>query len=358
MRNLKNWVYGCILFLACISIRLYSLNPARVESGYSTGFFPGFSAFQRTVFGKIPFCIGDIIYLLLFFWLIALFSVFLSSLVRNKKIPNFFHTTLKCLFSLMALYIIFNVFWGLNYNRKGIKWQLGLPEREQYSTEDLRNLNCLLLDNINQSKRAIMNGQKKLSSGQLFKKVDEAYQSAAVQFPFLQYQPVSIKPGLWGNWQSYTGISGYYNPFTGEAQMNMHLPDFILPYTACHEVAHQLGYAKEMEANFVGYIAAVSSKDTLFHYSAYIDLFMYANMSLYFSDSSFARICRNDLLPQVKEDYKRWRNFKRTHQSFMNPVITVLYGNFLKQNQQPLGMQSYNAVTGFLIDWYKKYGKI
>ncbi|HRD42250.1 MAG TPA: DUF3810 family protein, partial [Ferruginibacter sp.] len=66
----------------------------------------------------------------------------------------------------------------------------------------------------------------------------------------------------------------------------------------------------------------------------------------------------NDLLPQVKEDYKLWRNFKRAHQSFMNPVITVLYGNFLKQNQQPLGMQSYNAVTGFLIDWYKKYGKI
>ena len=358
MKINSKWLLGSVLLALCIAIRAYSQNASHVEWAYSSRFFPGFSGFQRMLFGKIPFCIGDILYLLLFGWLVAQLIKCIVFVIRSKKMPNFLQNTGSFFLNLMFIYIVFNVFWGLNYNRQGIKWQLGLPEKEAYSTEELRNLNCLLLDKINQSKQAVLRQKKFPSTQQLFKQVYEAYQSATVQFPFLKYEPVSIKPGIWGNLQSYTGISGYYNPFTGEAQMNMHLPDFILPYTACHEVAHQLGYAKEMEANFVGYIAAISSKDTLLHYSVYFDLFMYANNSLYFSDSAFAKICRKDLLPQVKEDYLKWHNFKRAHQSYMNAFVNLVYGNFLKQNQQPLGMQSYNAVTGFLIDWYKKYGKI
>jgi hypothetical protein len=79
---------------------------------------------------------------------------------------------------------------------------------------------------------------------------------------------------LWGWLGNYVGFTGYYNPFTGEAQVNTTVPKFLQPFTASHEVAHQLGYAKEMEANFVGYLAASHSTDTLFRYSVYLDLFL------------------------------------------------------------------------------------
>lgn len=358
MNNIKKWLWAGVFLAACIGIRVYSHYGTLVENGYSTRFFPRFSAIQRMFFGKIPFCLGDILYLLLFLWLSILLFRFLKSVIIQKRKPKMGNILGKLFFISATVYIIFNIFWGLNYNRKGINWQLGLPDTAAFNTEDLRNLNCLLLDKINQSKLALMKQEKYPTNRRLFQIVNEAYQSAAEKFPFLKYAPVSLKPGLWGNLQSYSGISGYYNPFTGEAQINTHLPSFILPYTACHEVAHQIGYAKEMEANIVGYLAAVSSKDTLLHYSAYIDLFMYANTNLSMYDPVFAYICRKDLLPQVKADYKEWKNFRLAHQSFMNPVINVVYGNFLKQNQQPLGMQSYNAVTGFLINWNKKQGKI
>ena len=48
------------------------------------------------------------------------------------------------------------------------------------------------------------------------------------------------------------GFSGYLNPFTNEAQVDILIPKYQLPTTASHEVAHQLGYAAENEANFIG----------------------------------------------------------------------------------------------------------
>ena len=65
------------------------------------------------------------------------------------------------------------------------------------------------------------------------------------------------------------GYSGYLNPFTNEAQINSLLPDFQLPFVMCHEVAHQLGYAAENEANFIGYMTAIANPDDYFKYSGY-----------------------------------------------------------------------------------------
>jgi len=161
--------------------------------------------------------------------------------------------------------------------------------------------------------------------------------------------------GLFGN---YFGFTGYYNPFTGEAQVNTLVPKFMLPYTTCHEIAHQIGYAKEEEANFVGYLAATSSTDTLFHYSAYLDLFVYANRQLFFVDSVAAKDFAKQLIPEVKADIKEWREFLRRYKNPLEPVIRWAYGNYLRANQQPKGMTSYDEVIADLIAFYKKYGRI
>jgi hypothetical protein len=64
------------------------------------------------------------------------------------------------------------------------------------------------------------------------------------------------------------------------------------------------------------------------------------------------------LVPEVKEDILELRRFDQAHESFLEPAITWIYGNYLKLNNQPKGMHSYNAVVGMLIAYYKKYGKI
>ena len=259
---------------------------------------------------------------------------------------------------LLALYIIFNVFWGFNYNRLGISYQLKLNNREM-DTADLKSVFALLLDKVNSSKAyLIQKGGSYTGDREIFRRAQKAYTVTQKVYPFLDYKTRSIKTSMFGWLGNYLGFIGYYNPFTGEAQVNTTVPRFVIPYTSCHEIAHQLGYAKEDEANFVGYLAATTSTDTLFHYSAYLDLLTYAYPQVFFIDSSFAKQVREQLLPEVKEDLTEYRKFLFRHKNPFEPVIKWIYGKYLRVNQQPMGIMSYNDVISRLVAFYKKYGRI
>ena len=360
MKHKKYWVLIFILFAIAISIRLFSMDAFRVETHYSTGLYPLISLFMRYVFGWLPFSAGDILYGAVILWLIAgIFKV--GRLVRKRKqfsgsiVPAILRTTVV----FLAVYIVFNVLWGMNYNRRGISSQLGLI-MEQYSVAELKNLNELLLQKTNTA-NALLRMQAapaEMSRKELFHRSQEAYFELNKQYAFINYKPASLKRSMWGWLGNYVGFLGYYNPFTGEGQVNTTVPKFLQPYTCCHEIAHQLGYAKENEANFVGYLAAASSKDVSFQYSVYLDLFLYANRNLYQTDSSAARGFANELLPAVKEDLKEWRKFDRNHKNPVEPLIRWAYGKYLESNEQPSGLLSYDEVTGFLIAYQKKFGKI
>ena len=96
----------------------------------------------------------------------------------------------------------------------------------------------------------------------------------------------------------------------------------------------------------------------LLHYSIYLDMFLYSNRNLSGSDSAAAKTAAKQLLPAVKNDIAEWRNFNRRHRNPFEPVFQWLYGKYLQSNEQPQGVLSYDQVTGFLIAYYKKFGKI
>ena len=348
--------------LASFTIHIYCTNELRVEQGYSSHFSLNLSHLLRYIFGSIPFSVGDIFYGLFIAWIIrSIIRVVKDSKQSSKdhRLQVFIFQLFLRLFTFCtSLYIIFNTFWGINYNRKGIAWQLGL-KMEKYGTRDLKEMNCLLIDKINASKKLwIEQGARYPASKTIFQLVNEDYKKISVQYPFLQYEPSSIKPSLWGWLGNYTGFTGYYNPFTGEAQVNTTVPDFLRPFIACHEIAHQLGYAKEMEANFVGYLAASASPEPLIKYSVYLDLFTYANRNLFLIDSMSARLYRRDLDTAVINDYRTWFAFNKKHQSVVEPVVRWIYGKYLESNRQPQGLLSYDEVTAFIISYYKKFGRI
>jgi hypothetical protein len=359
MKNRQLFIWCIIWLVPAVIIRLYSAGTERVENGYSTVIYPPLAAFLRHLTGWLPFSIGDILYGLFGAWIIwklfrGIRAIFKKQVDRQKIARASLKTVIICL----LLYVIFNAFWGINYNRKGIADQLHL-QMDTFSISDLKNMNGILLEKVNLSKKALINGHgESLNTRQIFAKVQDAYSVTEKQYPFLQYHTMSLKPSLWGWLGNYLGFTGYYNPFTGEAQVNTTVPVFLQPFISCHEVAHQLGYAKEMEANFVGYLAASSSKDTLLHYSVYLDLFLYSNRNLFSADSATARAYAKQLLPEVKDDIATWRNFNLRHRNPFEPVIRWAYGKYLENNQQPHGVQSYDEVVRFLIAYYKKFGKI
>ena len=355
-RNKVKWIVAIVLI---IGIKLFSSNHLWVENFYSCGFYVFFSKILRLLFGWIPFSLGDILYLLAFFWIIWEISKIIKKLIKKEWTKKkTLQKTLKIVLLFASIYIIFYLFWGMNYDRKGIAFQLQL-EPPDFDSADLFMIDNILLEKVNSTKNAVTkNHEKYPSTAQLILDAKNSYDEASKKFPFLNYDKVSVKSSLYGTMGNYLGFTGYYNPFTGEAQVNTTVPQMLRPYIATHEMAHQLGYAKENEANFVGYLAAVSSKDTLFHYSTYLDLFLYTNREIYYIDSLSSRNMMEKLNPLVREDLDELRQFNLAHQSFLEPVISWLYGNYLKLNNQPKGLHSYNAVVGMLIAYYKKYGKI
>ncbi len=361
MQRKKQFILPLIMLVSCLLVHFWCNEPQRVEALYSIGIFPVIAAFLRLIFGWLPFSVGDIGYAAAVIFLLAKFVQLIRFIFRKNKVNSgekVKQVSRSFFISACIIYLVFNIFWGINYNREGISAQLQL-DMKKYSVEELKNMNGLLVQKVNESKLALLRSNKPYpDNAQLFSMTAAAYKNVSACYSFLRYDHVSLKSSMWGWVGNYTGFLGYYNPFTGEAQVNTTVPKFTQPFTACHETAHQLGYAKEMEANFVGYLAAAASSDTLFHYSVYTDLFLYANRSLYFADTAASSLYRNLLLPPVIEDFKERRKFNRDHTSIIEPAIRSLYGKFLESNQQPSGIMSYDEVTGFIIAYYRKFGKI
>src|SRR4030095_10471267 len=110
----------------------------------------------------------------------------------------------------------------------------------------------------------------------LFERTTDAFLYADNVYPFLGYDPQSLKPSLFSYLGNYLGFQGYYNPFSGEGQVNTTVPRFLEPFVTTHEMAHQLGYGKENEANFVGFLACRAYSSNAFRYSVYFDMYNYS----------------------------------------------------------------------------------
>jgi len=347
------------LAIIAAGIRIFASYPEAVEKYYSTGAYPYISAFQRTILGWIPISIGDIFYAVAGVYLLHNLIKFIMRIVRRKTDRKYFkNVAYNFTTAALVVYVVFNLFWGLNYNRLGIGYQLKL-DKLNYTKEDLTTVARLVAEKMNQLQPASKVKRQQLQKKRnLFRHAISAYKNLSADVPFMSYYRPSVKPSIFSYLGNYVGFTGYYNPFSGEAQVNTTVPLFIRPFTTCHEIGHQLGYAKESEANFAGYLSATSSTDSAFLYSVYFEMFAYSSRYLYYSDSVTLRDITAHLSPGVKDDIREIREFYMRYKTPLETAIDRLYSEYLKVNQQPSGKMSYNEVVSMLIAYYKKSGKV
>ncbi len=344
------------LSVLALFIFFISGSPDWIEKNYASAFFPRLASVLRFLFGWMPFSLGDILYSIVtisILWQIGKFFVRLFHKTDSwaKKLSPLLTAGLILLF----VYVYFYMFWGLNYYRKGIEHQLAL-QNSTFDKQQLIELNRALLIKLNATKEICL--QKKdtvMSSDRMFHSSVEGYRELEKKFSFIRYRNVSLKPSLFGRIGNYVGFQGYYNPFTGEAQINTHIPNFVQPFVTSHEMAHQIGYASESEANFVGFLAATHSPDTLLQYSAYLDIFLYSIGNLRAVDSVASKEIGKQLHEGVKRDIRTERAFAMKHRTFLQNWTDAFYDFYLRQNRQRKGIESYNEVTGWLIAYRKKY---
>lgn len=353
----KTKILWISLVILAAGIKIFSFFPGAVEKYYAMGLYPLIARLQRLLFGWLPFSIGDLVYGGLIVWLIVGLVLLIRQLVRREVNGRWLLGRLRgALFVCLLVYVLFNGLWGLNYDRLGIADQLQLKV-EPYSTEELTELLRGITGRLNALDSAARLTRPPLAHpSTVFKGAVGSYSGLSARDIRFTYTSASVKSSLFTFVDNYLGFGGYYNPFTGEAQVNTAVPVFTQPFTTCHEMAHQLGYAKENEANFVGYLAARSSSDAAFRYSVYFDLYLYAARELYMQDSNLVRPFREHLRPGIRQDYRELQAFNRKFENPFEPMVRRLYGNYLKANHQPQGIKTYNEVVAWLIAYAKKNG--
>lgn len=353
-KNRKAWL---LLVLVVVLIKVFALFPLWVEKYYSNGIYLVISRVQRFLFGWIGFSIGDILYLLAGIYLLWQLIKSIKIIFKRKADKVFWKNGLQwILFTGLWVYALFNILWGLNYNRLGTAYQLQL-ELKPYSKESLKTVLEKVVVRLEENNDSVFQTRIHFNRNKaLFNEAVISYGNAHPAQPQLDYVVRSVKPSLFSYLGDYLGYTGYYNPFSGEAQVNTTVPVFVRPFTTCHEMGHQLGYAKENEANFAGYLSAKSSTDPAFRYSVYFDLYAYGIRELYGKDSSAALQINKRLPLYVKKDFKALAAFFDKYQNPIEPYIRKMYGQYLRANQQPGGMQSYSEVMAFLVAYAKKYG--
>jgi hypothetical protein len=164
-------------------------------------------------------------------------------------------------------------------------------------------------------------------------------------------EKLSVKPVALSKAWSYTRISGMYFPFTGESNINMNFPDFSLAFTTAHEIAHQLGFADEQDANMLAFLALSYSDDDYLIYSAYLNAYDYLVADLN-SDKASLIIANTDrrLVHELSAYYSHLENYRN---DIIADISSEINDSYLKANGIEEGTKSYGKVT-FLICAFMK----
>jgi hypothetical protein len=159
----------------------------------------------------------------------------------------------------------------------------------------------------------------------------------------------SAKPVMVSTALSYLGIGGIFSPFTGEANVNMTLPEPDVPFAACHELAHARGFAREDEANYVGYLACTRHPDADFRYSGLLAASVYAMNALVGVDRAAHADLEARRAPGVRRDLQALAAWAERYRGPAERASRAVNDAYLKSQGQKEGVRSYGRMVDLLI---------
>lgn len=316
-----------------------------------------FFEFQKTIhqvfFSKLPFSVGDIFYLF-----IVIGFIFYAIRLLHQKSRH--HAGLVLLIGINVFYFTYQLFWGMLYFQKPIIDQFPNSHQEI----EISKVKKLTLEYLQLSKKTralvkedefgvfLITDQNSIENEILFRQTElpvEINQKKGTKIH-------TFKPSIFKHAISYTGILGYYNPFTAEAQYNPNLPNTYIPFTLSHESAHQLGYAREQEANFIGYLIGIHSTNIELRYSTQYFVLKSLLNSLSYDDPEFVHSVLLQYSEGMKRDRLAEKKFIKDHEGITDMIFAFTNDLFLKSNQQD-GTITYSYFVDLLLHYEESKNK-
>ena len=279
-------------------------------------------------FAGINWSVGDVFYILISILLIY----FLIYLILKKS-----WVFLKyILITINIFYFVYQSFWGMLYFQKPISQQL---DSKKISDMDIQKLAVKYLNLCKITRESLYEDKNHRIKVASIKQLEKEILSQQRKLPAIIGEKMavdqpSVKPSLFGSFMNKTGIFGYYNPFTAEAQYNAHIPTSQLPFTLAHEMSHQLGFAREQEASFVAYLCGKDSENKELQYSVQLYVLKSLLKALSNKNPQFVKNILEQYSPKMKLDRSIEQKFFINNEGMVSDFFGLTNDLFLKSNQQ------------------------
>lgn len=346
-------LYG-LTALCAVIYAVACLSPA-----FADFFNENISAVGRSVFNRLtcwlPFSLGETcIWLLVPILVLSLIHAIRRRCDTWKSALVFLGILLSGISLLFSLFVLN---FATGYRGTTLDQKLGL-DREKVSAEELYETAELLRKEVNRESADILFGEDGFSVmpyslDTLNDKLNETYAAFCEEHDFITHVDGRFKPVLLSEAMSYMHITGVYSFFTGEANVNVNFPDYTIPFTAAHEMAHQRGIAREDEANFIAYLVCISSDDPYIRYSGYLNMYEYVSGALSSADYESFCMAHAHLNPEIKGEISAYNQFFKTYANSTAGKVSGTVNNSFLQSQGTPGTKSYGMVVDLAVAYYK-----
>jgi hypothetical protein len=351
------WAF-VLLIIAVICVALHTA--ALISPAFADFFNIKIASFFRFLFGKIttffPFSLAEI--LIILSPVIIGFLIFLSVRLIKATLERKIRFLVALVAATTFFYSTFVLTFACGYSGKPLEEKLSL-QREDIDANEIYQTIKAVATELSRLSGEVTYGDDGFSVmpysfSELNAKLNECYGKAGEKYGFITPFKCRTKPVILSKAMTYTHISGVYTFFTGEANVNVNYPDYVLPYTALHEMAHQRGIAREDEANFVAFLVGLESDDAYIKYSAYFGAYEYLLSALYRADKElFISSLEFITEPIYKEMLAYTEFFKKYDDNLIADVSEGINNAYLISQGQSEGTRSYGLVTELLVAYYK-----
>jgi hypothetical protein len=306
----------------------------------------------------LPFSLAEILLMLSPALLVLLIIYALRTHASSRRAVGMY--ALKLLSGACVFFILFVSVFSAGYYGTPLSHPDKLDlDRRDVSADELYATGLHLVENMRREVEHVQFEHEDFSimpytRKEMNQKLMVAYEDFCEEHDFIATFKSRVKPVILSRAMSYTHITGVYSYFTGEANLNVDFPDYTLPFTAAHELAHQRGIAREDEANFIAYLVCISSDDAYIRYCGYLNLYEYVASALYRADPDLYFELRDQLPMTVRYELAAYSEFFDQYRDSVAGEISGTVNDLYLKGNGTEGTQSYGLVVDLAVAYDKK----
>ena len=364
-RRIRRYMPAVSLWLFASAVLAAALHVGFVLSPAFADFFnEHIASFFRALFahmtGWIPFSLAETLIL----FVPVLFVVVL--IIAIRRAAKGWRRAIYCVLSLLSvialIYTTFVATFAAGYHGASLSDKLGL-KRRNVSDIELAETTAILMVGMHEELENITfryegSSVMPYSYGEMSRRLMTAYERVCEEYPFIQKLNSRVKPVTCSEPMTYTHISGVYTMFTGEANLNVNYPDYVLPYTAAHELAHQRGIAREDEANFVAFLVCLASDDPYIRYSGYLNMYEYVSSALYSVSREYYTQLYRALDLRIHYEIRAYNTFFEKYRDTVIADVSESVNNAYLVIQGTEGTKSYGMVVDLAVVYLLKNAQL